>query len=598
MNTVRDVLIIGSGAAAYKTADELLRLGVGDVLVVGASLSAGTSRNAGSDKQTYYKPDFTVADDCKAMARDLFGGGATDGDRAFLEASLSAECFLRLVELGVPFPRREDGSFAGYRTDHDNTQRAVSAGPLTSRYMTDALEKSAREHGATLRDGLTVAAIVLCDRRVVGAIAVDANCDTVRLPARYTVAATGAPAKVYADRVYPPSQTGMTGALVEAGVKLANFSEWQFGIGSTSFRWNLSGSYQQSVPRYVSVDGEGVERDFLTDLFGAEKATRLTFLKGYEWPFDAAKTSLSGGDGSSDVDLAVREQLSLGRRVYLDFTRNPKGYSPSFLPDGAESFIDDKAAALSTPFERLNAINRAAVELYRSHGTDLEKELLPVAVLAQHNNGGAEVDGENRTSADGLYAVGEAAGTHGVYRAGGAALNAGQTGGAVAARSIAARLDRGECFPSEAAVEAAFVAAENRVRGFLSLAVTGEENLGAAEEFFKDMSAHAGVVRRSEAVLPLASRAEELLSSFGTRLTFARREDGARAVALRDALVAAEALALSVAGTMSVTGSRGSALWTVDGKAVPENTEMRNFVAVTDGGKVSFRRVHPLPAEM
>lgn len=594
MGNIRDVLIIGSGAAAYKTADELLRRGVEDVLVVSTALSDGTSRNAGSDKQTYYKPDLSRPDDADAMARDLFGGGATDGDRARLEASLSTQCFMRLVELGVPFPRNADGTFEGYRTDHDNTLRAVSAGPLTSRYMTDALEKSAKSKGATCMGGLTVAAIVKCGERVAGAVAVDDEGNTVRLPARYTVAATGAPAQVYADRVYPPSQTGMTGALTEAGATLANFSEWQFGIGSVSFRWNLSGSYQQAVPRYVSVDGEGDEHDFLSERFGAEKAVRMTFMKGYEWPFDVVKTSLLGGGGSSDVDLAVREQQLQGRRVYLDFTRNPPGYSPALLPKEAKTVIDDKTAALSTPFERLNAINRAAAELYKANGTDLGKDLLPIAVLAQHNNGGVEVDCQNRTSADGLYAVGEVAGTHGVYRAGGAALNAGQVGGTLAAESIFGRLRDRDSFPSDKEIDAAFDAAEKKVREFLATAISGRENVAAARQLFADMSERAGVVRIAEEVAGLAERARGLLSSFGESLSFARKEDGKRAVALRDSLVAAEALALSVAGTMRVTGSRGSALWVANGTPVPENAKMRDYVAVTRNGEVAFRRVHPL----
>ena len=48
---------------------------------------------------------------------------------------------MRLVELGVPFPTNEYGEYAGYKTDHDNTLRATSVGPLTSKVMTEKLEK-------------------------------------------------------------------------------------------------------------------------------------------------------------------------------------------------------------------------------------------------------------------------------------------------------------------------------------------------------------------------------------------------------------------------------------------------------------------------
>ena len=54
-------------------------------------------------------------------------------------------------------------------------------------------------------------------------------------------------------------------------------------------------------------------------------------------------------------------------------------------------------------------------------------------------NGGLAVDGWGATSLEGCYAVGEAAGTHGVTRPGGAALNAGQVFGTRCAEHVAAR---------------------------------------------------------------------------------------------------------------------------------------------------------------
>ena len=54
-------------------------------------------------------------------------------------------------------------------------------------------------------------------------------------------------------------------------------------------------------------------------------------------------------------------------------------------------------------------------------------------------NGGLAVDIWGRTSLAGCYAIGEAAGTHGVTRPGGAALNAGQVFGTRCAEHIAAQ---------------------------------------------------------------------------------------------------------------------------------------------------------------
>lgn len=77
------------------------------------------------------------------MAENLFHSGCVDGDNALCEAALSVRCFMNLVELGVPFPVNRYGEYVGYKTDHDPYARATSAGPLTSKFMTEALQKKA-----------------------------------------------------------------------------------------------------------------------------------------------------------------------------------------------------------------------------------------------------------------------------------------------------------------------------------------------------------------------------------------------------------------------------------------------------------------------
>ena len=98
-------------------------------------VGAGASRNAGSDKQTYYKLTLSGGDgdSVREMAETLYSGGAMDGDNALAEAALSARGFLRLCDLGVPFPQNRYGEFIGYKTDHDPRRRATSVGPYTSR---------------------------------------------------------------------------------------------------------------------------------------------------------------------------------------------------------------------------------------------------------------------------------------------------------------------------------------------------------------------------------------------------------------------------------------------------------------------------------
>jgi succinate dehydrogenase/fumarate reductase flavoprotein subunit len=50
-----NTVVIGSGAAGFNAADSLHGLGVRSVALITEGVGRGTSRNAGSDKQTYYK---------------------------------------------------------------------------------------------------------------------------------------------------------------------------------------------------------------------------------------------------------------------------------------------------------------------------------------------------------------------------------------------------------------------------------------------------------------------------------------------------------------------------------------------------------------
>ena len=66
--------VVGSGAAGYNAALRLREYGVQDVAIFTEGVNMGTSRNTGSDKQTYYKLNLCgdFADSPRAMAEDLF----------------------------------------------------------------------------------------------------------------------------------------------------------------------------------------------------------------------------------------------------------------------------------------------------------------------------------------------------------------------------------------------------------------------------------------------------------------------------------------------------------------------------------------------
>lgn len=455
-----NTVIVGSGAAGLNCAD-LIAAGAADgqtAALITEGMKMGTSRNTGSDKQTYYKLTLSgdTPDSVGDMAESLFAGGAMDGDLALCEAAGSTRAFLRLVGLGVPFPYNEYGEFAGYQTDHDTRTRATSCGPLTSKYMTEALESSVMTRDIPIFDRHRAVKLLTEDGRAAGIVTLCADEAGVYneyglsvFAVRNIVWASGGPSAIYAATVYPESQTCAHGVLLEAGAAAVNVTESQYGLASVKFRWNLSGTYQQVLPRYYSSAPDGSdEREFLSDYFpDISRLLTAEFRKGYQWPFDPAKLCAvrdgAAMPGSSMVDIAVFNERRRGRRVYMDFRRNPTaadiGGQLNFelLEEEPRRYLENSGALLPTPIERLKRMNAPAIELYRSHGIDLYSDPLEIDMCAQHNNGGFSVDCRyESTSTPHLFVVGEAAGVFGIHRPGGSALNSTQVGSMRAAETI------------------------------------------------------------------------------------------------------------------------------------------------------------------
>ncbi len=434
------IIVVGSGAAAYNAALTAHRFG-GDVAIVTEGRFMGTSRNTGSDKQTYYKQSTSAyKSDCAAeMAKDYMASGSMHGDLALTEAAGSLRAFFGLVGLGVPFPHDTYGEYPGYQTDHDERGRATSCGPYTSKYMTEALEKECFSANIPFYDGYRAIRVLSEDGHARGIVCLAAEEVTDENPAGLIVFrahsviwATGGPSALYHSSVYPESQNCSLGAPLLAGATAVNLTESQYGIASVPFRWNLSGSFQQAIPRYVSVDEDGNEREFLYDIFDKKHSIPAVFRKGYQWPFDPDK--LSPGEGSSLVDIAVYNETMAGRRVYLDFRRNPSALdglalTRENLGEEVYDYLANSGALLATPIERLRAINERAYGVCIDHGVDLEREMLEIHVAAQHMNGGLEntIWYENPGLRD-FYPVGECGGVFGVKRPGGSALNSTQVG--------------------------------------------------------------------------------------------------------------------------------------------------------------------------
>lgn len=523
-----NTLVVGTGTASLNAAVSLREMGQKDILIATSKLGGGTSNNAGSDKQTYYKLSLsgTEPDSVRSMAQDLFNGRCMHGDIALCEAQGSVQAFMKLVNLGVPFPHDKFGSWAGYKTDHDPRARATSAGPWTSGMMFRVLAEEVKRYKIKILDYHHVITL-LTDRdgsRVIGALALNIREKApekafVLFNATNIILGTGGPGDIYSASVYPPSQTGSTGMAFRAGATGQNLTESQFGISSLKFRWNLSGSYQQVIPRYFSTDKNGNdEKEFLNDFFpDYQSLTKAIFLKGYQWPFDPAKIS---GYGSSLVDLLVFREKERGRKVFLDFKQNlswenDHSFNTLKLDSEVYNYLRKSGSILGTPVERLQAMNPPAIKLFNEHGIDLASEPVEIAVCAQHNNGGLKGSIWWESDLKHLFPVGEVNGSHGVYRPGGAALNSGQVGGYRAARYISRRYIDPPPGKEEflagtmEAVESVFRTAAR----FLSRGKT-PENKKIINGIRERMSGNAGIMRNRKKIEKAVEEAYAIFNGF------------------------------------------------------------------------------------
>ncbi len=573
-----EALVVGSGAAGLRAAVEMKRRGVA-AMIATQSAWGGTSACSGSDKQTLHTASTADrGDDFRALAEAIGAGGAMDADAAYVEAVGSPRALASLQYLGLPLPLDRFGGVLRYQTDHDEIGRATSCGPRTSRLMVQVLAREALRLEIPIFNHTAAIRLLVEDGRAHGVLAInpqrraDGNpLGLVVFLSPALVLAAGGPGELYRDSVYPRGCFGALGLALEAGVEAVNLTESQFGVGTAreSFPWNLSGTYLQAMPYVFSRDSAGCEFNFLNQYYRTtQELAANTFRKGYQWPFHATRMLEFQ---SSLFDLAVIRERQADRRVFLDFNRNPQPVATPFSLDALDAdvahYLARANALLATPIERLAKMNPLSIELYKRYKRDITCEPLEFSVNNQHMNGGLAVDTWGRTNLLGCYAVGEAAGTHGVTRPGGAALNAGQVFGTRAAEHIAAR--RSDTAPDAAGVVARHLAA---VLG----ALNSDSPINAAalrEEVQARMSDHAGVLCTAAAVASALRQARALNQAITREgVAFAGAAGALRVLQWRHMALASEAVLSALDAYIAQGGgSRGArAILACDGDSVPE----------------------------
>jgi succinate dehydrogenase/fumarate reductase flavoprotein subunit len=157
-------------------------------------------------------------------------------------------------------------------------------------------------------------------------------------------------------------------------------------------------------------------------------------------------------------------------------------------------------------------MNRPAIDLYLNHKIDIEKEPVEISVCAQHNNGGLKANIWWESDLKHLFPIGEANGSHGVYRPGGSSLNSGQVGSNRAALFIKRHYSQE---PPEIDIFLSMVKKHAEIKLGLATQFLNSKKARSNKELLKNiqhrMSSFGGIIRsRSEIEIAVQQAKKEL----------------------------------------------------------------------------------------
>ncbi|MBS0393638.1 MAG: FAD-binding protein, partial [Proteobacteria bacterium] len=364
-----DVLVVGAGIAGMCAA-----LGAAPRQVLLLCPAAPADSASSSLAQGGIAAPLGPADSVHSHVLDTLAAAAHSADRDVVERVVGAApaAIAFLEGLGVSFDRDERALSLHLEAGHSHARVLHAAGDRSGAAIVAALWTRVRGAGHVrcltgwralrlLRDG---------ERRVAGALVVDAGGRRWQVRARDTVLATGGLGQLFERTTNAAEATGDGLAMaLEAGARTAALEFVQFH------------------PTALAVPADPLP--LLTEALRGAGAVLVT---------QAGARVMAGVHPRADlaprdvVARAVYERALRGERVLLDATAVFRGPQ-------AHAFPQARAIALR-------------------HGLDPAREPLPVTAAAHYHMGGVLADGQGRTSLDGLWACGEVActGLHGANR--------------------------------------------------------------------------------------------------------------------------------------------------------------------------------------
>ncbi len=368
-----DVLIAGSGAAGLYAA---LNFPSAFQCVVldksGGEISNSMYAQGGISAVTQYNDTLREGHVLDTL---VAGAGLCDEAAVRILVSEAAGNIERLIDLGVPFDRKNGELLRTREGGHKERRILHCGGDATGLHLTETLLKEARKReNIRFIDCVLLTDILTDQYGVTGALMLTGDDETLLIKTRRIVLATGGIGRVYEDSTNAVCATGdgMAAAL-RAGVPLKDMEFVQFHPTV------LSGPDAQGRSFLVSeaLRGEGAR---LVNSAG------VYFMQGIHPMADLAPRDI--------VARAIyRELIASGERiVYLDITHQPRAFLQERFP---------------TIF----------AECLR-RGIDISEDCIPVHPVQHYMMGGIDTGLFGETSLPGLYACGETArtGVHGANR--------------------------------------------------------------------------------------------------------------------------------------------------------------------------------------
>ena len=372
-----DYFVVGSGMAGLMSALHLSAYGK-VVLVTKGRLADCNSNFAQGGICCVMDPSDTF----DRHARDTMIAGAWLGRSAVVHeiCEHAPEGIQDLIDCGVRFAKKDDGSWDLTREGGHSARRIFHAGDITGEKCEQAMIRRLKKSPVDFREETIVIDLVMSRRiglggenRCLGAYVLsraDGEIYAVRSP--NTILATGGCGKVYLYTCNPDSATGDGIALAwRAGAKIENMEFMQF---------HPTCLYHPKAKRFLiseAVRGEGA---VLVNKHGRE------FMKKYDPRGSLAPRDIVARSIDSEMKRTGDDCM------FLDIRKKGRAYLRRRFPNIYQKCLE--------------------------FGIDMAKDLIPVVPAAHYTCGGIQATVDGRTSIPGLSAVGECASTglHGANR--------------------------------------------------------------------------------------------------------------------------------------------------------------------------------------